>query len=124
MISSINPILLFVKDFDASLEFYQKTLGLRMMSGEETLEGFARFDVGGVVFALHGGYQGEVGEGNVALHFEVADIRSEVKRLKAKGVKFSGRIRKMPWGAYQASFVDPDGNEMDMIQHPAGGPVM
>jgi predicted enzyme related to lactoylglutathione lyase len=124
MTSSINPIILFVKEFDASLEFYEKKLGLRRISGEEPEEEFARFDVGGVVFALHGGYEGEVEEGNIALHFAVVDIRSEVKRLKAKGVKFSRRMRKMPWGAYQTSFVDPDGNEIDMIQHPTGGPVM
>jgi predicted enzyme related to lactoylglutathione lyase len=123
-ITSINPIILFVKDYGVSLGFYRDVLGLKLTSQDEPHEEFATFDVGGTVFAIHGGYEGAAGEGNVALHFAVTDIKEEVERLKSKGVKFTKEVHKMPWGAYQATFVDPDGNEMDMMQHPAGGPIM
>lgn len=123
MIIAMNPIILFVKDFETSLSFYRNILGLKMTHIVEPHEDFATFDVGGTVFALHGGFKGKVGEGNVALHFVVKNINAEVKKLKMKGVKFTKRIKKMPWGAYQTSFLDPDGNEMDIIQHPKGGPV-
>ena len=124
MITSINPIILFVRDYKKSLIFYRDTLGLKLTSLNEPHEEFATFDIGGTVFALHGGYDGEVKEGNIAIHFVARDIRREVKRLKAKDVKFKKEIRKMPWGACQATFIDPDGNEMDLIQHPKGGPIM
>ena len=125
LITSINPIILFVKDYEKSLRFYRDTLGLKQTSQEEPEEKFATFDIGGTVFALHGGYDGEVmKEGNIALHFAVEDIKKEVEGLKANGVKFTKEIRKMPWGAYQATFRDPDGNEMDMMQHPKDGPIM
>ena len=125
MIRSINPIILFVKDYKKSLQFYKNFLGLKETALKEPgEEEFTTFDVGGTVFALHGGYDGDIEEGNVAIHFVTNDIRKEVKRLKAIGVKFTKEIKKMHWGAYQATFVDPDGNEMDIMQHPKGGPIM
>ena len=124
MLTSINPIILFVKDYGKALKFYKETLGLRLTSVEEPEEEFATFDIGGTVFALHGGYDGEIREGNIALHFVTMDIHNEVERLRAQGVSFTKPIKKMPWGAYQASFVDPEGNEFDLMQHPKGGPIM
>lgn len=112
-----------MRDYAACLKFYRDILGLKQTSSDEPHEEFATFQVGVTVFALHGGYDGET-EGNVALHFAVEDIETEVKRLQNAGVKFTKPIHRMPWGAYQATFLDPDGNEMDMMQHPKNGPIM
>lgn len=124
MITSINPVILFVKDYKKSLDFYRNILGLSMTSLDEPEEEFATFDIGGTVFALHGGYEGEAKEGNVAIHFVTKDIQQEVSGLKSRRVKFTKEIKKMPWGAYQATFADPDGNRMDLMQHPENGPIM
>jgi len=124
VLTSINPVILFVKDYEKAFRFYKDTLGLKLVSAEEPHDEFATFEIGGTVFALHGGYDGEIREGNIALHFVSSDIRNEVRRLKKKGVNFRKQIRKMPWGALQTTFVDPDGNEFDLIQHPKGGPIM
>ena len=125
MITSINPIILFVKDYKRSLSFYRDTLGLKLASSDDPHEEFATFDIGGTVFALHGGYDREIkGDGNIAIHFVTENLEEEVKRLKENGAKFTKEIRKMPWGAHQATFADPDGNEMDLMQHPEGGPIM
>lgn len=115
MIARIDPILLFVKDFTRSLSFYRDVLGLKVRSHEPVHEQFAQFELGGTTFAIHGGYKGKPG-GPIHLHFEVRDIRKSVKALKSKGAKFSGPIEKMPWGTYETSFVDPDGNEFDLTQ--------
>ena len=99
-------------------------MGLQIISLEEQQEEFATFEIGGTVFALHGVYEAKIRENNVAIHFVVKDIREEVTRLKSKGVEFTKEIHKMPWGAYQATFSDSDGNKMDITQHPEGGPIM
>jgi predicted enzyme related to lactoylglutathione lyase len=56
--------------------------------------------------------------------FVVEEIQKEVRRLKSKGVEFTKEIHKMPWGGYQATFSDSDGNKMNITQHPKGGPIM
>lgn len=61
MIVGLYPILLSVKDFDRDLAFYRDTLGLRSKGGAGHS---AEFDVGGMTFALHGGWPGgDWGEG-------------------------------------------------------------
>ncbi len=116
MAVAISPIILFVKNFDECYAFYREKLGLKPISPDTPKRKYAAFSVGGTVFALHGGYSGKVGETNIALHFAFKDLKSQVKRFKANGVKFAREIELMPWGEYQATFVDPDGNEIDMVQ--------
>jgi predicted enzyme related to lactoylglutathione lyase len=116
MAVAISPIILFVRSFDECYAFYREKLGLKPISLDSPQREYAAFRVGDTVFALHGGYRGKVGEANIALHFAFKDLESEVKRLEANGVKFTRDIELMPWGEYQATFVDPDGNEIDMVQ--------
>lgn len=115
MIEKISPIILFVRNFDESLKFYRDKIGLEVANFTSPHEEFATFLVGEVEFSVHGGYKGAAG-GPIDIHFCTSDIENEVKRLKEKDVKFSREPEKMPWGAYQARFVDPDGNEMDLYQ--------
>ncbi len=115
MITSISPVILFVKDFQKALVFYRDKLGLTPSSGEAPHEEFSSFAVGSVEFSIHGGYKGRKG-GPIDIHFLTKDIREEVKRLKENGVSFTRDVEKMPWGAYQATFLDPDGNELELYQ--------
>ena len=115
MIEGLNPIILFVKNYRECVIFYRDKLGLQPTGEEQPHEDFITFLVGGVEFSLHGGYDGSP-KGPIDLHFLTSDINEEVETLKAMGVKFTREPEKMPWGAYQARFVDPDGNEMDLYQ--------
>lgn len=36
--------------------------------------------------------------------------------LKQKGVKFKAELHEEPWGAKQATFKDPDGNTLEIVQ--------
>ena len=47
--------------------------------------------------------------------FEVADLDSEMIRLEAMGVSFTGDILKTPTG-YEAYATDPDGNCFSLLQ--------
>jgi len=113
MIRRINPILLFVRDFDRSLRFYRDALRLKVHSLEDVHEEYASFRVGDILFAIHGGHRRST-RGPVALHFEVADCRAAYRDLRQKGVRFTRLPEKMPWGSVTATFRDPDGNQLEL----------
>ena len=69
---------------------------------------------------MHGGYEGggktRHGEGPLALHFLTEDIRATVKRLKERGAVITREPEWMEFGAWEAAFEDPEGNEWGLIQ--------
>ncbi len=123
LINKIDPIILFVSRFSQCLSFYRKVLGmsLRKQVGE-----WAEFDVGGVTFALHGtGDHGPTSssrahEGPVALHF----VTKDMDRVRGAIETWGGSLVEGPtekdyetYRVLEASFRDPDGNELEVIQN-------
>jgi catechol 2,3-dioxygenase-like lactoylglutathione lyase family enzyme len=112
---------LLVTDIDVGRRFYQEQLGLTLL--EET--------PGGIRFGAGGGSQLTIrrgqpaASGNTVMHFEVADIESEVRDLRSRGVTFEeydtpktvdfiaqvGQAR----GAW---FKDPAGNVLGLREGP------
>jgi predicted enzyme related to lactoylglutathione lyase len=121
----LTPIIIFVRDFDRCLEFYQKAFELEVARLYRRPEDpWAELQVGEIRLALHGGYQGPPYRTGrpVAIHFEVKDIHQTVGRIKqyGGGVKrppkmFDARPAELQVG-YQAHFTDPDGNEFEVLQ--------
>ncbi len=113
----VDPIILFVSNFEECLRFYRDVLGLKPTRKEGPVhEDFVELDGGGVTFSLHGGYEGEGHGGRpVALHFEVEDIFAAVARIREAGYEV-GEPEKMEYGVYECGFQDPDGNEFDLTQ--------
>ena len=114
-------------DLDRAREFYADTLGLtpRREFGDEA-----------VVYETAGGtrlnvyktaYAGQAG--HTIAQWHVADIQSEVRELKAKGVVFEvydmpgvewdGEIATIPGMGRSAWFRDSEGNIMCVDQEPA-----
>lgn len=50
--------------------------------------------------------------------FETFDIEGLCQRLAASGVKFTLKPTKQPWSGIVANILDPDGNELQVLQHP------
>ena len=50
--------------------------------------------------------------------FDTDDIYALYEKLKKRGVKFTLRPTKMPWGGIVADFLDPDNNEIEVVQDP------
>ncbi len=46
----------------------------------------------------------------------VADLAAEQKRLEGRGVKFIRTAGKEAWGGVISTFVDPDGNYLQLIE--------
>jgi catechol 2,3-dioxygenase-like lactoylglutathione lyase family enzyme len=124
MILGVQDIYYYVQDMGRALRFYRDTLSLRVTEEDEH---WSALDVGGVRVGLHGTDEGrpvppvpkDAGgtQAGGTLTLRVADIRAEVARLRAAGVKFLGEIYNADWGSTVA-FEDPDGNVLKLMQPP------
>jgi catechol 2,3-dioxygenase-like lactoylglutathione lyase family enzyme len=122
LIKKIDPILLWVSDFSACLSFYRKALGmsLRKQVGE-----YAELDAGGVTLSLHGTSDREAPKSRthdapVALHFVAKDMSKLQASLEAWGGGFVQGPEEKDYNGFkvlEATFRDPDGNEMEVIQN-------
>jgi predicted enzyme related to lactoylglutathione lyase len=55
----------------------------------------------------------------VLLNFVVEDLAAEQKRIEGHGVKFIRTAGKEPWGGVLSTFIDPDGNYLQLMEfHP------
>ncbi len=69
--------------------------------------------------ALHSQVHGPPAEPfRVMLTFEVADIHAAAAELQARGVTFTRLPEREHWGGWLATFLDPDGNYLQLIQLP------
>jgi len=105
--------------FPAMARFYRDTLGLRPRSDKPD---FINFDWSGVRLSVgvHAGVRGGSREPlRVMLNLTVADIQATHARLAAAGVVFSRAPEREEWGGWVATFTDPDGNILQLMQLPA-----
>src|SRR5438034_11412903 len=119
MFNKIFAVVLIVHDFDASLEFYRDTLGLKVINLERKN---AQFAMEGTHFILT-----EITDGEELVGYEmsepplrgvnpalmcvrVADVDAAFEALSAKGVEFTREPVNLPWGIRAAYFKDPEGN--------------
>jgi lactoylglutathione lyase len=52
----------------------------------------------------------------VMVNLQVADIHAAADRLRARGVVFVRPPSPEPWGGWIATFADPDGNLLQLLQ--------
>jgi len=51
-----------------------------------------------------------------SVEFLVDDVEKVYKELKNKEVRFIKELHDEPWGGRQATFTDPDGNTLEIVQ--------
>lgn len=114
----------FVRDIVAARDFYEKRLGLEL-GHDGTEQGFCRFDTGQVQLVVELVTPDESPEDQAmvgrftGLSFGVDDVVATYAELSARGVRFSGAPEQQFWGGWLATLVDPDGNELQLVQFPA-----
>jgi lactoylglutathione lyase len=118
---SVDYVILYVEDLEASIRFYGEVLGLPFkLRGD----GYAEFATEGTKFALYergllprligreaaeGGPSGEVA-------FLVDDVDGEADRLRAAGVEILSGPVDRPWGQRTVHVLGPDGHVLELAQ--------
>lgn len=100
----------------AMAEFYRDVLGMTPRSDRE---GFVNFEWGEMrlTVARHSEVHGTSRDPlRTMVNFAVDDIQPVYERLAAAGVEFSRPPEREPWGGWIATFNDPDGNTIQLIQ--------
>lgn len=117
MIDKLSAVCLLIGDFQKSLDFYTKILGLR--TNYVDLKGkFASFKLGETSLSI---FQKDkaVGmfpkkymkpSGGYLMGYQVNDLKNEYEQLEKKGIKIFEGPKETAWGQKVAYFHDPDRN--------------
>jgi predicted enzyme related to lactoylglutathione lyase len=115
VVQELDHVYYWTADMDRAVTFYQDTLGLVLVRRDG--ENWAEFDAGGRRFALHGAVEGRpVVPGGATAVFAVLDLDDARTRLGERGVEF-GHEGEVQGFARFASFHDPDGNTVQLIEY-------
>lgn len=108
-----------VSDLDKAIQFYHGKLGLPIALEARK---FNHAELGPdeplAKIGLHATNKktSSLRKKRTGIVFETDDIDALYKRLSTEGVRFTLRPTKMPWGGTVADFLDPDGNELEVVQ--------
>jgi catechol 2,3-dioxygenase-like lactoylglutathione lyase family enzyme len=122
----VAGIRLFVRDLEGASTFFGDVLGLRRTAGQPD-HGYLVFDGGGGLNLVVESVKPEAPADEQVLvgrfsgvSFEVTDMTAEHTRLRAAGVPFDGAPEVQAWGGRLATFRDPAGNQLQLVQFPGG----
>jgi predicted enzyme related to lactoylglutathione lyase len=104
--------------FPAMARFYQETLALAPRSAKAD---FINFDWRGTRLSvgIHDAIQGTARDPlRLMVNLTVTDIRAVHARLVRAGVVFTRAPEREAWGGWVATFADPDGNVLQLMQLP------
>ena len=105
----IGYVNIFISDFDRALAFYEQTLGLHVVTRDESF-GYASFETQGISFAFARSDDPALTGRHTGIGWVVDDVNSVFESLSAAGVEFEMPPSRQPWGGFMAMFKDPDGN--------------
>ena len=124
MIGPIDHTYYWTRDMDAAVTFYRDVVGWPLLRREG--DGWAEFDAGPIRFALHGTDNATVpaagtvdavvpAGGTVVLR--VVDLQEARWTLEQRGAVFDAFIGQVEGFARFATFRDPDGNPVQLIEY-------
>jgi predicted enzyme related to lactoylglutathione lyase len=117
----VAGVIIWTGDFERLLSFYRDVLGLKPRSVKA---GFANFEWGRFRLSIgrHSRVKGQSSEPErIMVNFSVGDIESMYRRLRSAGVEFIRPPEREKWGGWVATFRDPDGNTLQLLQLREGG---
>ena len=104
-----------IKDLNRTRNFYEGTLGLRMMTMSEEMR-LCILESPLKDCCLGFSEAQQVLPSTASVVFEVEHIESAIAELTAKGVSFSGGVDVVPGMVKLATFADPDGHSLMLSQ--------
>jgi len=118
-VRGLDHVYYWVTDMDRAIHFYRDTLGLalRRRDGDE----WAEFETGSARLALHARGQGHAAaSGGATAVFQVDDLDASKSMLASRGVSFGHEVEVKGFARF-ASFNDPDGNTLQIIEYANSG---
>lgn len=119
-----SRLLLRPTDLDASVDFYERRLGLVRYRewGSRPHRGIVYF-LGGGYLELTESPEGAVPGDGLRLWLQVADAGAARAELSARGVAIAAEPERKPWGLIEFSVHDPDGLELVIVETPMDHPL-
>ena len=115
----VDHVWFWTADMDAGVAFYADVLGLRLVQryGNE----WAELDAGAIRIGLHGAAERSDVPRSGTVVFRVDDLDASKAGLEGRGLRFDPHLGEVPGYARYASFTDPDGNSIQLIEYVTGG---
>jgi predicted enzyme related to lactoylglutathione lyase len=116
--SYFGGVIFWTGNLEPMIAFYRDVLQLPVHSIHPD---FAAFELGGIRISvgLHSGVHGPNPDGvRVMVNLGVDDISSLHETLSRRGVQFIRTPEREVWGGWVATFRDPDGNLLQLLQQP------
>ena len=119
-----SRVLLRPADFETSVDFYERRIGLVRYRewGHRPHRGVVYFLGGGYLELSEAGGNGAPGD-RLRLWLQVADAADARSELAANGVAVVAEPERKPWGLVEMSVVDPDGLELVVVETPDDHPL-
>ena len=117
----LSTARVFVRDLEAARSFYRDTLGLKLHAASDPL-GYCVFESGGAQLVVesvpdHAPADEQCLVGRfTGLSFTVDSVAATYERLASRNVAFTGAPEAQAWGGVLATFKDPAGNELQLVQ--------
>jgi predicted enzyme related to lactoylglutathione lyase len=117
MIQRLDHVYYWVSDMDRAVKFYEDVVGLTLVRRDGP--SWAMFEAGADVrLALHGAMEGRpIETGGATAVLRVEDLDAARVSLERKGARFDERVGEVEGYARFASFFDPDGNRVQIIEY-------
>lgn len=120
----LSALRLYVHRLARAHDFYHQRLGLPVkLDGHR--QGWCVYALGEVDLVVEAvapdapeDEQALVGR-HTGISFAVDDIVAAQAELAARGVPFESAPERQAWGGQTTTFEDPDGNQLQLVQHPA-----
>ena len=121
MIEGVAGVILWTDDVERLAAFYTDVLGLTPHSATPEFVAFSFRNVR-LSIGRHDRVSGEARDPyRVMVNLAVGDIDEVCGRLRGKSVFFLRPPEQERWGGWVATFKDPDGNILQLLQQPARG---
>jgi catechol 2,3-dioxygenase-like lactoylglutathione lyase family enzyme len=119
VVTQLDHVYYWVSDMERAVRFYREVLGLSLTNQEG--DNWVVFDAGGRQFSLHRQVEGHpTTPGGATAVFSVEDLDRARSVLSDRGVRF-GHEGDVAGYARFASFEDPDGNTVQLIEYARPG---
>jgi predicted enzyme related to lactoylglutathione lyase len=119
LVSALDLVFYWVSDMDRAVDFYRDVLGLRLARRDGS--SWAQFELAGRRFALHAAAEGQpVQPGGATAVFSVEDLEKAQATLAGRGVAITHQGDVEGYARF-ISFLDPDGNTVQLIEYAEGG---